>query len=72
VALDLRDGTELVLRVKQSPKGKGFTLAVEKQIGTRTKVVGERAATSEEELWLQIARWADQKLAQLGLEKIAK
>ncbi len=70
--LDLRDGTKLVLEVGQDPNGKGYTLEIGKRVGSRSKTISTKRVGTEEELWLAIARWADQKLAQLGMEKIGK
>lgn len=64
--LRLPAGTRLEMHIEQDPQG--FTLTIHKRVGSRTKQVSTKRVASEADLWLAIARWADGKLAQLGLE----
>lgn len=66
--IDLRDGTKLVLEIGQDKDG--FTFELSKRIGSRSKVISTKRVATAEDLWLAIARWADQRLAQLGLQKV--
>lgn len=68
--LDLRDGTALVLRVRQDADG--FTISVGKEVGNRTKVLSTKRVKTAADMWLAIARWGDQRLAQVGLEQAEK
>jgi hypothetical protein len=65
--LKLNNGISLVLEV--SGNGGTFFLEVKSRVGHREKVVNRSGPHNERDLWIVLGRYADNKLATLGLEE---
>lgn len=69
MALKLRPWTKLALEIAQDEHG--FILQPVIRVGDRGKPNGKaRRCKNEEQLWIEIERLAQDRLARLGLEKI--
>jgi hypothetical protein len=69
VPLSLKPGVRLYLEIEAADEG-GYRLTVGQRVGARDKPLSRKTVESEEHLWLAIARWAGDRLARLGLEKV--
>lgn len=66
--MKLRPGTEVLLVIQQDKHG--FTLQARRRAGGQEARIGKTArCRTEEDLWIELEKMAQTKLAAIGLEK---